>query len=57
MEKRINNRIDLLAVRVTGMEQTINKLDSRIGGLERTMTRKLAAIGAGFGMMSDQITD
>ena len=46
----IDNHVQSLCTRVSGLEQTVNRL-------ERTVNRKFAAMGAGFRMMADQLTD
>ena len=47
---------DVIA-RLDKIDGHVESLCSRVGGLERTMSRKFAAMGAGFRMMSDQLGD
>lgn len=43
--------------RLDKMDDHIGSLCDRVSSLERTVNRKFAAMGAGFGMMHDQLVE
>ena len=43
--------------RLDKIDSHVESLCTRVTTLERTMSRKFAAMGAGFRMMADQMTD
>ena len=47
---------DVMA-RLDGIDRHMESLCTRVGSSERTVSRKFAAMGAGFRMMSEQLTD
>lgn len=49
--------LDGIDKRLQGLESHVEALCTRVGSLERTVSRKFAAMGAGFGMMKDQLVD
>ncbi len=51
------DRLDGLDTRLGRVETHVEALCTRVGSLERTVSRKFAAMGAGFGMMRDQMAD
>lgn len=46
----IDNHVGQLCTRVGALEKTVS-------GLEKTVNRKFGAMGAGFRMMAEQLTD
>ena len=53
----IEHLVGHLDMRIGKVETHIDTLCTRVGSLERTVSRKFAAMGAGFGMMRDQLVD
>jgi hypothetical protein len=53
----VETHVESLCTRVGGLEQKVTALDGKVIGLERTVSRKFAAMGAGYRMMSEQLSD
>ena len=53
----IDSRLDGIDQRLDGVETHVESLYTRVSSLERTVNRKFAAMGAGFGMMREQLVD
>ena len=50
-------RLDKIDEHINGLDTHMNSLCTRVSSLERTVNRKFAAMGAGFGMMRDHLVD
>ena len=51
------DRLDGIDDHVGSLCARVGDLEKSVSGLEKTVNRKFAAMGAGFRMMSDQLTD
>ena len=54
---KIDGRLDSIDARMNGLDQHVESLCKRVSTLERTVCRWFAAMGAGFRVMSDQLSD